>query len=253
MSGTQALLPLPPSISSAAASPARTSASPAKGPGSPGPDPGSGASSSASFANWDPASSSWRTFQRLLLGDLAELGYDAEWGVLSAASVGAPHLRRRLFIIAWRPADADRVEVRQQQGRGGWPDGAGAAEPRRDGGAGAVADADKLARQSRGAGDAGKGARGRDAGRGAVRQDVADADRTGLEVEQPRQERDQLPPAERGRGRIRRWSSEPDVGRVAHGIPARVDRLRCLGNAVVPAVAFEVGLRVRAILEENQC
>jgi len=32
------------------------------------------------------------------------------------------------------------------------------------------------------------------------------------------------------------WRSEPDVGRVANGVPARVDRLRCLGNAQVPAV-----------------
>lgn len=31
-----------------------------------------------------------------------------------------------------------------------------------------------------------------------------------------------------------RWPAEPNVGRVAHGVPARVDRLRCLGNAVVP-------------------
>jgi len=37
------------------------------------------------------------------------------------------------------------------------------------------------------------------------------------------------------------WAVEPDVGRVAHGIPNRVDRLRCLGNAVVPQVAEYVG------------
>ncbi len=38
------------------------------------------------------------------------------------------------------------------------------------------------------------------------------------------------------------WAPEPDVGRVAHGIPYRVDRLRSLGNAIVPQVA-EVILR----------
>ena len=37
------------------------------------------------------------------------------------------------------------------------------------------------------------------------------------------------------------WAAEPDVGRVAHGVPQRVDRLRCLGNAVVPQVAEYVG------------
>ena len=30
------------------------------------------------------------------------------------------------------------------------------------------------------------------------------------------------------------WQAEPSVGRVAHGVPDRVDRLKCLGNAVVP-------------------
>lgn len=36
------------------------------------------------------------------------------------------------------------------------------------------------------------------------------------------------------------WPAEPDVGRVAHGIPSRVDRLKCLGNAVVPAQFFPI-------------
>jgi DNA (cytosine-5)-methyltransferase 1 len=34
------------------------------------------------------------------------------------------------------------------------------------------------------------------------------------------------------------WASEPGVGRVVANVPNRVDRLRCLGNAIVPAVAF---------------
>ena len=41
------------------------------------------------------------------------------------------------------------------------------------------------------------------------------------------------------------WESEPPVGRVAYGIPHRVDRLRGLGNAIVPQIAEMIG---RAIL-----
>ena len=43
------------------------------------------------------------------------------------------------------------------------------------------------------------------------------------------------------------WAAEPDVGRVAHGIPHRVDRLKCLGNAVVPQQAYPI---FRALAEE---
>ncbi len=43
------------------------------------------------------------------------------------------------------------------------------------------------------------------------------------------------------------WAAEPDVGRVASGIPHRVDRLKCLGNAVVPQQAYPI---FRALREE---
>lgn len=36
-----------------------------------------------------------------VLGDLAGLGYDAEWQMLPAAFVGAPHLRQRIFLVAY--------------------------------------------------------------------------------------------------------------------------------------------------------
>ena len=43
------------------------------------------------------------------------------------------------------------------------------------------------------------------------------------------------------------WAAEPNVGRVAHGIPARGDRLKCLGNAVVPQQAYPI---FKALMEE---
>lgn len=36
-----------------------------------------------------------------VLSDLAALGFDAEWGVVSACSAGAPHARDRLFLLAY--------------------------------------------------------------------------------------------------------------------------------------------------------
>lgn len=47
----------------------------------------------------------------------------------------------------------------------------------------------------------------------------------------------------------RDWETEPDVGRVAHGVPSRLDRLRCLGNAVVPQVGEHIG---RLVIEYDR-
>ena len=43
------------------------------------------------------------------------------------------------------------------------------------------------------------------------------------------------------------WATEPDVGRVVNGLPNRVDRLKCLGNAVVPQQAYPI---FKALKEE---
>ena len=47
------------------------------------------------------------------------------------------------------------------------------------------------------------------------------------------------------------WDIEPDVGRVAHGIPNRVDRLKQLGNAVVPQVVEEIGRAIMKVEHEK--
>ncbi|MEU5961644.1 DNA cytosine methyltransferase [Micromonospora parva] len=57
-----------------------------------------------------------------------------------------------------------------------------------------------------------------------------------------------LEPARTTPVRESRWPTEPRVGRVAHGLPDRVDRVTALGNAVVPAVAEHIG---RIILDHH--
>ena len=43
------------------------------------------------------------------------------------------------------------------------------------------------------------------------------------------------------------WSVEPDVGRVAHGVPNRVDRLKSLGNSLVPQIPFLIANCIKQI------
>lgn len=49
-----------------------------------------------------------------------------------------------------------------------------------------------------------------------------------------------------------RWAAEPDVGRVANGVPDRVDRLKCLGNAVVPQQAYPIFYALREELTRTE-
>lgn len=54
-----------------------------------------------------------------ILGDLAEMGMDAIWGVFSACAVGAPHTRERLFILAYANGERGDGRRQRQTGRAG--------------------------------------------------------------------------------------------------------------------------------------
>ena len=201
------------------------------------------------------------------LSDLARAGYSAEWFHLSAADVGAPHLRKRLWIVAY---SARHVEGRQEQRAERERTRACCqSEPL------ANANGERLAERCERDGEQeqpGLEAPRRSNARGCG-QDVADSDDAGLEGRlgaELRECADERAPGSGGSpmanawsicgegwspdareadgGRSlgqptgpSRWLPEPDVGRVAHGVPSRVDRLRCLGNAVVPQVAEAIG------------
>jgi DNA (cytosine-5)-methyltransferase 1 len=154
-----------------------------------------------------------------VLGDLATLGFDAEWHCIPASAVGAPHRRDRLWIVAnpqrQRPAigtpGRDRespVRLKSWSGRDGNDD---------------VADADQINAQ-------------------------------GLVPERHDQiiRREQVERQARlcrGAGEHQDWSSEPALGRVAHGVPDRVGQLRAYGNAVVPQIPELIG---RALLDARR-
>ena len=121
-----------------------------------------------------------------VLADLSTLGYDAEWHVIPASAVGAPHRRERVWIVACSD----------------------------------VGNADSLLLEGH--------------------------RKTG--VKEPRSRCQKRKPKRPSSDFAGWWATEPAVGRVANGIPCRVDRLRCLGNAVVPQVVELIG---RAIMERE--
>lgn len=65
-----------------------------------------------------------------VLGDLAKSGYDAEWSIVSACSVGASHVRERVFVLAY--ARGERLEGREPQRTGFGAEALPEADLRRD-------------------------------------------------------------------------------------------------------------------------
>jgi len=198
-----------------------------------------------------PALLSRSDWMGAVLGALVESGFDAEWDCIPAQAVGAPHRRDRVFVIAVADAEGgdQRAGLREgdptrQRGRrlghGGGEDHVADADR-----AGLEPDDRRAIRDEQRDGPAASEGRTDEPDRaGGEREAVADAECKGLEghgtdagqaeIAQPGHHGAWPRPAGD-------WIAEPDVGRVAHGVPCRVDRLRGLGNAVVPQVAEHLG------------
>ena len=181
-----------------------------------------------------------------ILDDLENLGYATRTLDIPARAVGAPHLRHRFFIVAHAEG------IRERSGLSGGDILLAGSAPGRNikqCGAADVANAGRTERGEEppeGCGDIGAhclhGSRAQGAvGAGECPAAVANSDGTG------RCEQRWTVPVCQEQFAVECsgwWETEPDVGRVVDGVPNRVDRLRCLGNAVVPQVAEWVGRRI---------
>lgn len=153
-----------------------------------------------------------------VLSDLEGQGYACRAFVIPACAVGAPHRRDRVWTVAHcSELQRDGCGEHRQQGQ------RQVSELGKRGGAEPVADANDARLQGRSqAGDV--------AGKRSRRNEQL-------------KRRAHLPRAA--------WKLEPDVGRVAHGVPRRVDRLKALGNAVVPQIPEMIGRAILAAEAEH--
>ena len=150
-----------------------------------------------------------------VLGDLAACGYDAEWDCIPAAAIGAPHRRDRLFIVAYPNSSCAHGSVDAQDGEG-LP-----------------------------------GERQQPAGSSAEGSDWSPAvlpagGRARVGVRRTRSTASSVRVLSRAPRRLA-WPSESVVGGMAYGVSSRVERMRTLGNAVVPQVAEFIGSQIKEV------
>jgi DNA (cytosine-5)-methyltransferase 1 len=188
-----------------------------------------------------------------VLSDLESEGYTCWPVVIPACAVDAPHRRDRVWVLASNSECLPSPEQEREY--------QGAKECRGSGGDGLVAGETLANRESDGREQREQDARGRGEGTGPREEQgfgdgggaVVNANGAGLQVsgQAGRQEskKEKGTREKSGLERCSRWLPEPGVGRVAHGVPKRVDRLKALGNSVVPQIPEMIG---RAILEAEK-
>ena len=141
----------------------------------------------------------------VVLADLSTMGFDAKWGVVSAADVGANHQRERIWIVAHANSIWRRRWNELEQSKG------------------------DTSRES--ISISSKDVVGQMANTSSQRSEA------GITNPQGREERQSDKFNDSGIGNRNWWAIEPNVGRVVDGVAARVDRLKAIGNGQVPLCA----------------
>lgn len=169
-----------------------------------------------------------------VLSDLEGIGYTCQTFIIPACAVDAPHRRDRCAIVAHSEG------VRLQRKWACWEQIGGArletSQSERD--CDVLPNAYEVRRDMWGPG--GEGVH-RDTPRNEVdSSSKAVCDPTSQRLQDGRQKEVCRPQKEQEPQRPDWWPAEPDVGRMVNGLPHRVDRLKCLGNAVVPQQFYPI-------------
>ena len=176
--------------------------------------------------------------------DLEAEGYEVEPIIIPACGVDAPHRRDRVWILAHtdiccdsgekRGVDAEKIRL-SEENREEW------------GGCGVSSRTSQMEQR-------------RKSNRIHDKTNVADTDSPGIlsaeiaqyDVKNGSKSHDKFPwrcgSTSGGERSQANWSPEPELGRVAHGVPNRVDRIKGLGNAIVPQVAYQIIKGIKKLL-----
>jgi DNA (cytosine-5)-methyltransferase 1 len=168
-----------------------------------------------------------------VLFDLEAQGYTTETYIIPACSKNAWHRRDRVWIVAysncirWEDEQKENGEfIHNRNGNGATTEQSRGKQQRRTGKPGDILSNATSERQQ---GQGKRTKRSSNKEEGERETDYAFAN-----------------------GINNQWTVEPELGRVANGIPDRLDRLKGLGNAIVPQVAFEIFSFIDLILRGEQ-
>ncbi len=146
--------------------------------------------------------------------DLESQGYEVQSFIIPASSVNAPHQRYRTWIIGYRTSDRGQSME--------YPNSFRSHKHKKS--------EEEINRRT-------------ETSVATTSTDVADTDSKGLQRQREITSRtyEEL----KNFGNPCWWNTEPDVGRMVDGLPNRVDRLKGLGNAIVPQIAYQIGMAIK--------